>query len=173
MGSRLAELPVVETARLRLAPLRQADAEAVWLLTNDPAITTRVDILPTPFTIDHAKHLIRLGEAHGGVGFMGARDRQDGRLVGVVGAEVRGADEVEIGYWVGSAFQGRGFAVEAVAAIVTALRRTAPDWRIVAECRPENKASWRVLEKLGFRPAGRPGHRQGRELLTLQELATS
>ena len=107
------ELPVIETARLRLAPLRDADAEAIWLLTDDPAITARVDILPTPFTIAHARRLIDVGKGDGREGFFGVWDRREGRLVGVVGTELRGDDQVEIGYWVGSAFQGRGYAAEA------------------------------------------------------------
>jgi RimJ/RimL family protein N-acetyltransferase len=160
MRSSLAELPIVETARLRLAPLGDADAEAVWLLTNDPAITTRVDILPTPFTIVHARYLIQSGKEDGRIDFMGAWDRRDGRLVAVVGAELRGDDEVEIGYWVGSAFQCRGYAAEAAAGVVAALGQTVPDRQVVAECKPENKASWRMLEKLGFRSTGRPGRRE-------------
>jgi RimJ/RimL family protein N-acetyltransferase len=30
-------------------------------------------------------------------------------------------------------------------------------------------ASWRVLEKLGFRPTGEDGHRSGRKKLVLQK----
>jgi RimJ/RimL family protein N-acetyltransferase len=173
MRSSLAELPVVETVRLHLAPLRDADAQAVWQLTDDPAITKHVDILPTPFTIAHAKYLIQAGNDDGRVGFVGAWDRQGGGLVGVVGTELQGEDEVEIGYWIGVAFQGRGYAVEAAGGVISALERTLPERHVVAECRPENKASWRVLEKLGFRSTGRPGRRAGRELLVLREMAVS
>ena len=64
--ARLALLPVEPAAqateRLRIAPLVQADAEAVRALTDDPAITGVVDFLPTPFTLDHARRLIGSGK---------------------------------------------------------------------------------------------------------------
>jgi hypothetical protein len=147
MRSSSVELPIVERARLRRAPLRDADAEAVWLLTNDPAITTRVDVLPPPFAIAHAKSLIQSGKEDGRVGFLGAWDRQR--------------------------VSGTGYAAETAAAVVVALGRMPPDRQVVAECRSENKASLRVLEKLGFRSTGQPSHRKGRERLTLQRMRLS
>jgi RimJ/RimL family protein N-acetyltransferase len=54
-----------------------------------------------------------------------------------------------------------------VGALVNALRKEDADRPIIAECRRENRASWRLLERLSFRPAGRAGERPGRELLIL------
>jgi RimJ/RimL family protein N-acetyltransferase len=153
-------------------PLRDEDTEALWLLTNHPTITTRFHILPTPFTIADAEALVRVGR-EGRTGFMGAWDRQLGQLVGVVGAELRDDDKVEFAYWIGIAFQGKGYATEAAAGIVATLGRMFPDRQVIAECKPENKISWRVLEKLGFRSTGLPGHREGRELLTRGEAPIS
>jgi RimJ/RimL family protein N-acetyltransferase len=173
----LADLPGLETPRLSIAALGPGDAQALRRLTDDPAITAAVDFLPTPFTLQDAEDLIRSG-ARGQDRFLGAwargiapSERPDeggpgrGQLVGVVGAHLRGAGVVEIGYWIGGAARGRGFAFEAVSALTTFLSRRFPARIIVAECRPGNVASWNLLQKLGFRDTGEDGHRPGRRLL--------
>jgi len=160
----LADLPAIETARLRLASLRLADAAALSAITDDPAITGRIDFITSPFTPDDAAALIR-GQGDGRDCFVGLWHGTE--LVGVVGAHLAGADAIEIGYWIAAARHGRGYATEAAAALVALLRARFPRRRIFAECRRDNRASWRVLEKLGFRPTGVPGARPGRERLAL------
>jgi RimJ/RimL family protein N-acetyltransferase len=177
----LADLPGIETARLSITGFRLEDAEALRRLTDDPAITAAVDFLPTPFTLQDAEDLIRSG-ARGRDRFLGAwaRDDQPGTagkradahadpaapdLVGVVGTHLRGPGTIEIGYWIGGAARGRGFAYEAVAAILALLRSRYPARVVVAECRPANVASWGLLQKLGFHDTGEAGHRPGRRLL--------
>lgn len=162
----LANLPVVETARLRIAPLTQADAASVQAITNDPAITGAVDFLPEPFTLAQARRLIGRGKAVKDC-FIGAK-QADGTLVAVVGLHLRGDHGVEIGYWVGGAARGQGFGAEAVGGALGLLRRRFPHRFIVAECRPENAASRGLLLKLGFRDTGDEGHRPGRKVFALE-----
>jgi RimJ/RimL family protein N-acetyltransferase len=164
VSATLAGLSPRRTARLRLAPLRPAHAAHLRAITDDRAITDRINFLSRPFTLSAAQRLIR-----------GAGDRRDGfigvwrgvSLVGVVGAHLRGEDGIEIGYWIASAHHGKGYATEAAAALIALLRRRFAARCIVAECRPDNRASWRVLEKLGFRPTGTLGARPGRHVLAL------
>jgi RimJ/RimL family protein N-acetyltransferase len=163
----LASILTHATARLDLRPLELADAEALRDLSGDPAILSAIPFLSAPFTLSDAQDLIRRGES-GRDRFFGGSIRAPGRLVCVVGAHLRGTAEIEIGYWVGTEHQGKGYATEAVQAVISALRRGFPALRIVAECRPQNSASWRVLEKLGFRPTGHEGTREGRKLLALE-----
>jgi len=158
------ELPEIETLRLRLACLKRADAAQLRDLTDDPAIVAAIHFLKAPVTLAYAEALIR-GAQPGIDRLFGIRRCEDGRLVGIVGAGLIGADRLEIGYWIGSAWQGRGYATEAAGALLEQRRRLFPRRRIFAECRRDNGASWRVLEKLGFRPAGQRGERPGRELL--------
>ncbi|WP_311275192.1 GNAT family N-acetyltransferase [Methylobacterium sp. WCS2018Hpa-22] len=160
----LSNLPAQATGRLRIAPLVQADAEAVRALTDDPAITGVVDFLPTPFTLDHARRLIGSGKPVKDC-FLGAK--ADGALVAVIGVHLRGEHAVEIGYWVGGAARGRGYGSEAVAGVVAILRKRFPHRFIVAECRPENAASRGLLLKTGFRDTGDEGHRPGRRIFSL------
>ncbi|WP_091719703.1 GNAT family N-acetyltransferase [Methylobacterium phyllostachyos] len=171
----LSDLPGLETPRLSIAALRPEDAEALRRLTDDAAITAAVNFLPAPFTLQDAQDLIRSG-TRGQDCFLGAWIRGSGsadapvgcagrELVGVVGTHLRGPGVIEIGYWIGGAARGRGFAYEAVSAIIDLLRARFPGRIIVAECRPANVASWGLLEKLGFRDTGEAGHRPGRRLL--------
>lgn len=61
---------------------------------------------------------------------------------------------VEIGYGMGPGYEGHGYMSEAAAAAVEwALTQTGVD-TVLAETNEDNKASLRVLEKLGFLPCG-------------------
>ena len=78
----------------------------------------------------------------------------DGRLAGQLTASnvVRGAfDSASVGYWVDGALAGRGVLPTALAMLVDHCFSTVGLHRIEANIRPENVASRRVVEKLGFR----------------------
>jgi ribosomal-protein-alanine N-acetyltransferase len=78
----------------------------------------------------------------------------DGRFAGQVTASnvVRGAfDSASVGYWVDSAVAGRGVLPTALALLVDHCFQVVGLHRIEANIRPENTASRRVVEKLGFR----------------------
>lgn len=80
-----------------------------------------------------------------------------GRLVGQVTVAniVRGAfDSCYVGYWVDGRYAGRGIAPTALALAADHCFRTLGLHRIEANVRPENTASRRVVEKLGFREEG-------------------
>ncbi len=156
----------IGTARLRLAPLRDQDADALAAITDDPAITGRIDFLPRRFRRSDAVALIRQARTSADC-FFGAWDRADGGLVGVVGTHLHGRREIEVGYWIGRGRTGKGFATEALNGVLVELRRRFARRRIVAECRRDNAASWRVLQKSGFRPTGKAGTRPGRRLFVL------
>ena len=57
----------------------------------------------------------------------------------------------ELGYIMSPAYQHQGYGAEASAALVRQALTAGGMHRIVAHCNPENIASWRLLEKLGFR----------------------
>jgi ribosomal-protein-alanine N-acetyltransferase len=81
----------------------------------------------------------------------------DGDLAGQVTVSniVRGAFEsASVGYWVDRRLAGRGVIPEALAMVVDHCFDTAGLHRIEANVRPENTASRRVVEKLGFREEG-------------------
>jgi ribosomal-protein-alanine N-acetyltransferase len=81
----------------------------------------------------------------------------EGRLVGqlTVGAIVWGSLRTAfIGYWVDERVAGRGVMPTAVALATDHCLRTVGLHRIEINIRPENTASLRVVEKLGFRDEG-------------------
>jgi RimJ/RimL family protein N-acetyltransferase len=157
---------MIRTERLQLSPVGIEEAADIQALTDDPRITRLVNFLPTPFTLADAQSLIR-DHSTDDDRFYGIRTADGQHMVGVLGIHLHGETEVEIGYWIGADHHGRGYASEVACAVVDLLAREFPHRRIIAECRPENKASWRVLEKAGFRPTGQAGDRPGRQRLVL------
>jgi RimJ/RimL family protein N-acetyltransferase len=164
MTPRVGDLPAIATDRLRIAALEHADAPSLAAITDDPAVTGAIHFLQQPFTLADAEALVR-GDIFGVERFLGVW-ADTSTLIGVVGLGLHGAD-IEIGYWFGTAYHGKGFGGEAVGAVVESLRRAHPERRIVAECRRDNRPSWALLTKLGFAPVGE-GSRPRRELLAMQ-----
>ena len=81
----------------------------------------------------------------------------DGALVGqvTVGGITWGSlCSAHIGYWIDQRVAGRGVMPTAVAMVVDHCFRTVGLHRIEVNIRPENSASLRVVEKLGFREEG-------------------
>jgi ribosomal-protein-alanine N-acetyltransferase len=81
----------------------------------------------------------------------------DGRLAGQVNVSgiIRGsALSAHIGYWIGEAFAGRGAMPLAVALAIDHCFGPGRLHRVEINIRPENRASLRVVEKLGLREEG-------------------
>ena len=60
----------------------------------------------------------------------------------------------ELGYILHPSYQCRGYGSEAAAALVRQALTAGGMHRVVAHCNPENTASWKLLEKIGFRREG-------------------
>jgi ribosomal-protein-alanine N-acetyltransferase len=81
----------------------------------------------------------------------------EGRLAGqlTVGNVVRGAfNSAYVGYWVDAQVAGRGVMPTALSLVVDHCFGPVGLHRVEANVRPENAASRRVVEKLGFRQEG-------------------
>jgi RimJ/RimL family protein N-acetyltransferase len=88
----------------------------------------------------------------------------DGTMVGAMGVIDHPDNTIEVGYWFGVDFQGRGYALEALQGTLDQLRGT-PEFAhrpIFAETRPDNVASIKLLTRAGFEATGRPGPRPNR-----------
>ena len=159
-------LPYTETKRLHLRPLGLSDAEAFRTMTDEPTIIDAIYFLKRPFELADAEALI-IGDDDGRDCFWGVWKREGSTLLGTVGTHLKGTDEIEVGYWFASASQGLGLASEAVTGVVLVLLDNYPERRIIAECKPENKASWRLLERVGFRADDAGDARPGRQRFIL------
>lgn len=82
---------------------------------------------------------------------VGLFDRDETGVLGAAGLHPRiGADGLEIGYWIRSGRTGDGLATEAARALTDAGFGLAGIDRMEIHCDPENAASRRVPEKLGY-----------------------
>ena len=75
----------------------------------------------------------------------------DDILVGTIGAYDCQKDQIEVGLSVMKKWQGRGFATEALKAVLKYLTENEGFSRVTAWCADENAGSRRVLEKAGMR----------------------
>jgi RimJ/RimL family protein N-acetyltransferase len=159
---------VLHTPRCRIAALTQANAQALQAIT-DASVTARIGFLPEPFTLADARAIIARSESER---FYGVWDGEGGSLNGVIGVHPGDRRAIEIGYWFSAAARGQGLASEAVTALVAELAIAYPAHRIVAECHPDNRPSWALLERIGFQPNGCAGRRPGRRLFVWGESET-
>lgn len=156
-------MTTLRTERLTLRPLELSDAARFSKLSSDPGVARMTCGIPSPNPPIAAEGWILLRQARAGLGHEHsfAIDLAGHGLIGAMGVSRRaGAAGAgwEIGYWLGRAYWGQGFATEAGRALIADLRarRMTP---IFAAHFADNPASGRVLQKLGFTPTGdiRPG----------------
>ena len=97
----------------------------------------------------------RIAADHGALGFWRVERRGDGMFYGL-GALIRmpTGDDVELAYRLARPAWGQGIAGEAAAALLDYAFGTVGLPRVVAVTYPENRASQRVLDKLGFTRQG-------------------
>ena len=143
--------PTIETRRLTLRAPAIEDAARIGVLASDYAIAKMTTRMPWPYS---------QGDADGFVARCQAQDRrrdstfvielEDEGVVGVLGFFTPSDGHLEIGYWIGRPYWGRGLATEATQG---ALAWAKTDWRkklVVAGHFADNPASGQVLIKAGF-----------------------
>jgi 8-oxo-dGTP diphosphatase len=154
----MAQLPL-DTGRLILRPYAQDDAPAVAALLNDPVMADFLMVIPHPFTDFDARTLVkaawrRLTTGRGFDLLVVAKD--GGAPVGSAGIGLHDeGTRGELGFWIGRAHWGQGYATEATARMVAFARDALAVPRITATATVDNAASRRVLGKLGFAETGR------------------
>ena len=144
-------LPVLATARLVLRAPRRSDVKAIATLVNDRRIAANTARIPHPYAIEDAEQFIaavnkREGEACFAITL-------DGAPIGICSVDLR-EDGPELGYWLGVSCWGRGFATEAVRALIDHAFGDLDHEMLISGARVNNPASRRVLEKCGFQWTG-------------------
>jgi len=149
----------VQTRRLRLEPVGDANSEILWGLLQAPHLRDYQELPGAgleqfkrmvadrpksmkPRAIGRFEWLIYARSGDAPVGWMSLRLSDRDPVAG------------EIGYSILHAERGRGYATEAARAIIAEGFESAGLRRIRAYCVPENRASRAVLSKLGFAPDG-------------------
>lgn len=80
--------------------------------------------------------------------------KENGSVIGGCGLQVKEHLQASLGYCLNRRFWGNGFATEAAYALCEFGFNELRLHRIFATCRPENPASWRVMEKIGLTREG-------------------
>ncbi len=140
----------IRSERLFLRPGWPEDWGELFDLIHDEAIVRNLARAPWPYTPDHAREFAARVEKTGlPTFFVTLPTAQGASLIGCAGLG-RDGDDVELGYWIARDHWGRGYATEAVRAVLS-VARALGHRRIVAGHFVDNPASGRVLEKAGFR----------------------
>jgi len=151
--------PVLDTPRLRLRPLADADVPPLFALFNDSE-AMRYWARPAMTDVAEVEALLREIRSHSERATLfqwGIARREDDRVIGTctlfrINQEHRRA---EIGYIVRRDLWGQGLATEALTALLNHAFGTMRLHRLEADIDPRNAASIRLVERLGFVREGR------------------
>jgi len=148
------------TPRLVLRPGAPGDEAALVEGLGDIEVQRWLETVPHPYTPQHARDWIARAARERDAGFMQdfAITIADGGAVigGIAFTPSRVEPAAELGYWMARAHWGKGYGGEALARVVRyATEECAPRFtRLSARVAPDNIASRRMLERLGFVESG-------------------
>ena len=148
---------MIESPRLRLRRLRPSDERDLIALDSDPEVMRYVGSPAGPRSFEETADRVRLriAEDQEPLGFWVVESRADGGFRGLCALiRMPSGDDVELAYRLTRSSWGQGLATEAANALLDYALGVVALPRIVAVTYPENRASQRVLEKLGFLPRG-------------------
>ena len=163
-----AEFDRLLTDRLVLRRSRPEDAETISAYRSDPEVNRqqgweRTD--PDGVRADIEEMAGRRPGAPGGWVQFSVLEREGERLVGDVGISPADGEAgvLKVGYTIAPEAQGRGYATEAIGALIDYAFRTLGADVIRAYASADNLPSIRVAEKVGMRLIERFEHREGDE----------
>jgi RimJ/RimL family protein N-acetyltransferase len=146
-------MPQLKTNRLVLDPITASDADEWWTAVwSDPEVTR---YLPPARAIprDHVDRLLDKAseewETHG-FGIWAIREQDTGNFIGHCGLVINQPPRVELIYALARDHWGSGLGTEAAEAVVSYAGFALGITELDALLFPDNAASGRVLEKLGF-----------------------
>ena len=155
----------VETRRLRIRPFDPAaDAEPMYELWGNPDAMQFVRPDRTQLSLEDVRNRLEEAVARNsdGWGFWALEEREAGAVVGGVGLFPLAWEgpEIELAYHVVPSRWGRGYATEAGAGLLDAAWRETDLDHVVAVAFEPNRASTRVMEKLGMTYEGPARYRE-------------
>jgi ribosomal-protein-alanine N-acetyltransferase len=152
------KLPI-RTPRLLLRLPRETDAEEIVRACAQRRVSRGIPVIPHPYRRRDAVKFVRAGRSA-----FRRRERMilaiarpgDDRLIGMIELfPNRAHRRAELGYWLEPGSWGVGYASEAGRAVCDLAFRALRLHRMEAGAMEWNRASLRVLQKLGFRVDGR------------------
>jgi len=165
----------LESERLILRPIEESDVPALFPLINDADVAADMLSVPHPYPEDEYVPWIRKARE--------AMERREQFPMAIVlketGLPIGACDilniswdhmRAEIAYWIGKEYWGRGYTTEAAKRMIEFGFEELGLERISAGCFPRNKASARIIEKLGFTFEGLARHAYKKDGEFLDEL---
>jgi RimJ/RimL family protein N-acetyltransferase len=142
----------VRAEGLRLRPWTEGDVPAIIAACQDPEILHWIPAIPRPYTEAEALRFVR-GEFRANPGYQFAVT-EDGDVVGAIGMTTNESRNGHIGYWCAKDSRGRGVTTRALRALCEWAFADLQLERLELITDPDNRASQRVAEKVGFRREG-------------------
>lgn len=143
------KIPELETERLILRRHEEKDFADMREYLSDEKVVAFEPYLP--MSDDEVRECLR--ERMGSDEFIVVEEKASGKMIGNLYVGERFCDSVEIGYVLNRSFWQKGYATEACRKVMEFVFSQGKH-RLEAECDPKNEASWRLLERLGFRREG-------------------
>ena len=150
-------IPELETERLRLRAFRDDDLDAYAAMCADPEVMRYLGTGATLSRGDAWRSMAGfLGHwALRGYGMWALEEKATGKLIGRAGfLNPEGWPGFELGWTLGRAHWGRGFATEAARRALDFAFAELAQPRVISLIRPANTPSMRVAERLGEVRAG-------------------
>lgn len=150
--------PTLGTARLRLRPFTDSDADELFALQSDAGVLRYWDSPPWTERSRADRFIVRCREmaAEGSGARVVIERARDGAFLGWCTLNSWNPDyrSASLGYCLGKPAWGQGYATEAAGAMLEWAFDALDLNRVQAEADTRNLASARVLEKLGFKLEG-------------------
>ncbi len=146
-------LPIA-TPRLRLRDFVKSDFDAIYAYSSDPRVTKFLFFGPRDedSTADYLEGLLASQEEIPRTRFeLAVEESASGRVIGACDLSLIERNVVDLGYMLGLADWGNGYATEIALALIDAAFFDLRAERIISTVDVNNQASIRVLEKIGMR----------------------
>lgn len=173
MAAKIAEIPVIETVRVRLRAHAWDDLDDYAAMWVDPVVTRFITGRAQTREESWARMLQRVGTwPMMGYGFWIAEDLANGRIIGEAGFIESRRDfqpvyegTPEVGWALAPSEHGKGLATEIVSAALAWGEANIRSERTVCIIDIGNTASRRVAEKLGYREIARHDYKGATTIL--------
>jgi len=150
--------PELRTKRLKVRAVCADDIPAIVPLLNDFVDVRNLAPIPHPYSEADGRAFLARTERSRAAGLVinYAVERADGTFIGFCTANIEdegrrpGEGKRELGYWYGKPYWGQGYATEAAFAVAEHAFDKLGAVSLTSGWFVDNRASGRVLEKLGF-----------------------
>lgn len=147
----------VRTKRLTMRPGWIEDAPALAAAMGHEKVVRNLATAPWPYGLENARDWLRAERGATTPLFVITTAEGGGaaRIVGGMGLGPLTGNAHDLGFWITPDAWGRGYATEAVRALIGTARHSLRIARLTAAHMIDNPASGAVLRKAGFRATGR------------------